>query len=126
MLGFAQSMAGTSPNGFKAPVTSKGRVDLACTGSTTSTGCSTRLSSSSPEARRTPPPDDRVLATVLFTDIVDSTRRAAELGDQRWRELLDAHDAIVRRAVDQARGRIVKSTGDRVMATFDGPARAIR
>jgi class 3 adenylate cyclase len=77
-------------------------------------------------SRRTPPSDDRVLATVLFTDIVDSTRQAAALGDERWRDLLDAHDSIMRRAIGEARGRIVKSTGDGVLATFDGPARAIR
>jgi class 3 adenylate cyclase len=69
---------------------------------------------------------DRVLATVLFTDIVDSTRHAAELGDRRWRDLLDNHDALVRRQVDRFRGRTVKGTGDGVLATFDGPARAIR
>lgn len=69
---------------------------------------------------------DRVLATVLFTDIVDSTARAAELGDSRWRELLGRHDTLVRRHVERNRGRAVKSTGDGVLATFDGPARAIR
>jgi class 3 adenylate cyclase/alpha-beta hydrolase superfamily lysophospholipase len=69
---------------------------------------------------------DRVLATVLFTDIVDSTRHAAELGDRRWRDLLDSHDALVRRQVERFRGRAVKGTGDGVLATFDGPARAIR
>ncbi len=69
---------------------------------------------------------DRVLATVLFTDIVDSTARAAELGDSRWRELLARHDTLVRRHVERNRGRAVKSTGDGVLATFDGPARAIR
>jgi class 3 adenylate cyclase len=69
---------------------------------------------------------DRVLATVLFTDIVGSTERAAEAGDRQWRDLLDAHDAIVRRQLDLFRGRAVKSTGDGVLATFDGPARAIR
>ena len=69
---------------------------------------------------------DRVLATVLFTDIVGSTQRAAELGDSRWRALLGRHDETVRREVDRHRGRTVKSTGDGVLATFDGPARAIR
>lgn len=68
---------------------------------------------------------DRVLATVMFTDIVGSTRRAAELGDARWRELLVDHDTLVRRELDRHRGRFVKSTGDGVLATFDGPARAI-
>ncbi|MEX2554502.1 MAG: alpha/beta fold hydrolase [Actinomycetota bacterium] len=70
--------------------------------------------------------DDRVLATVLFTDIVASTQRAAALGDRRWRHLLDDHDTVVRREIEGFRGRAVKSTGDGIMATFDGPARAIR
>ncbi len=69
---------------------------------------------------------DRVLATVLFTDIVSSTEKAAELGDRRWRELLESHDADVRRQVDSHGGRVVKSLGDGYLATFDGPARAIR
>ena len=69
---------------------------------------------------------ERVLATVLFTDIVDSTRRAADLGDRRWREMLDAHDAIAAREVAEFRGHLVKSTGDGLLVTFDGPARAIR
>jgi class 3 adenylate cyclase len=69
---------------------------------------------------------DRVLATVLFTDIVGSTDRAAQVGDRRWRELLDAHDALVRARIGEFRGREVKTTGDGVLATFDGPARAIR
>jgi class 3 adenylate cyclase len=69
---------------------------------------------------------DRVLATVLFTDIVSSTDRAAELGDQRWRELLEAHDLAVRRQVEAHGGRVVKSLGDGYLATFNGPARAIR
>jgi len=70
--------------------------------------------------------DDRVLATVLFTDIVDSTRRAAELGDRDWRALLDAHDAVVRSQFDRFRGREVNTSGDGFLATFDGPQRAIR
>jgi pimeloyl-ACP methyl ester carboxylesterase/class 3 adenylate cyclase len=69
---------------------------------------------------------DRALATVLFTDIVSSTDRAAELGDQRWRELLEAHDVAVRRQVEAYGGRVVKSLGDGYLATFNGPARAIR
>jgi class 3 adenylate cyclase len=77
-------------------------------------------------ARSAPGFDDRVLATVLFTDIVGSTERAAEIGDQRWRWLLDEHDTIVRREIERFRGRPVKSTGDGFLATFDGPARAIR
>ncbi len=69
---------------------------------------------------------DRVLATVLFTDIVGSTERAAEMGDSQWRGLLERHDRLVRREIDRHRGRAVKSTGDGVLATFDGPARAVR
>jgi class 3 adenylate cyclase len=69
---------------------------------------------------------DRVLATVLFTDIVDSTRRAAEMGDAGWRALLERHDQLARLEINRNRGRAVKSTGDGVLATFDGPARAIR
>lgn len=68
---------------------------------------------------------DRVLATVLFTDIVGSTERAAEMGDASWRQLLARHDELVRAQISRHRGRAVKSTGDGVLATFDGPARAI-
>jgi class 3 adenylate cyclase/pimeloyl-ACP methyl ester carboxylesterase len=70
--------------------------------------------------------DDRVLATVLFTDIVDSTRRAAEIGDRDWHALLDAHDAVVRAQLNRFRGREVNTSGDGFLATFDGPQRAIR
>lgn len=69
---------------------------------------------------------DRALATLLFTDIVGSTSRAAALGDRRWSELLDAHDALIAKGVEAARGRLVKRTGDGALATFDGPGRAIR
>ena len=75
---------------------------------------------------RRPQEPDRVLATVMFTDIVDSTARAADLGDARWRDLLERHDTLVRAHLDRHRGREVKSTGDGFLATFDGPARAIR
>jgi class 3 adenylate cyclase len=68
---------------------------------------------------------DRVLATVLFTDIVDSTRKVAELGDRRWRDLLRDHDALVRRELERYRGHEVKTVGDGFLATFDGPARAV-
>jgi class 3 adenylate cyclase len=67
-----------------------------------------------------------VLATVLFTDIVDSTSRAAGLGDRRWHHLLVEHQEAVRRQLARYRGREVKTTGDGFLATFDGPARAIR
>jgi class 3 adenylate cyclase len=69
---------------------------------------------------------DRVLATLLFTDIVDSTKHAAEIGDRRWRDLLDSHDVAMRKEIGRFRGRAVKSTGDGFLATFDGPARAIQ
>ena len=69
---------------------------------------------------------DRMLATVMFTDIVDSTRLAAELGDGPWRGLLERHDSLIRRALERHRGREVKRTGDGFLASFDGPARAIR
>jgi class 3 adenylate cyclase/pimeloyl-ACP methyl ester carboxylesterase len=75
--------------------------------------------------RPTPPPA-RMLATVLFTDIVDSTRRASDEGDRKWRDLLDAHDATARTLVDDHAGRLVKSTGDGILAVFDSPARALR
>jgi class 3 adenylate cyclase len=69
---------------------------------------------------------DRVLATVLFTDIVDSTARASTLGDAAWRRTLDEHDRLVTEVVGAARGRVVKQTGDGVLAAFDGPARGVR
>jgi class 3 adenylate cyclase len=70
--------------------------------------------------------DDRVLATVLFSDIVDSTRRAAAMGDRDWHALLDAHDAVVRAQLNRFRGREVNTAGDSFLAMFDGPQRAIR
>jgi class 3 adenylate cyclase/dihydrofolate reductase len=69
---------------------------------------------------------DRVLATVLFTDVVDSTARAAELGDRQWRQLLDRHDQVSRAEVARWHGRFVKTTGDGFLATFDAPTRALR
>ena len=69
---------------------------------------------------------DRVLATVMFTDIVDSTARAAALGDRPWRQLLDRHDEIARAEVERWHGQLVKTTGDGVLATFDAPTRALR
>jgi class 3 adenylate cyclase len=69
---------------------------------------------------------DRILATVLLTDIVDSTKQASDLGDRRWRTLLDQHDDLVRQEISRFRGREVKSLGDGFLATFDGPARAVR
>ena len=72
------------------------------------------------------PEPDRVLATVLFTDIVGATERAAALGDRRWRNLLEQHHSLVRRELGRFRGREVDTTGDGFLATFDGPARAVR
>jgi class 3 adenylate cyclase/dihydrofolate reductase len=69
---------------------------------------------------------DRVLATVLFTDIVDSTARAAEVGDREWRKLLDRHDQMSRAEVTRWHGTVVKTTGDGLLATFDAPTRALR
>jgi class 3 adenylate cyclase len=68
---------------------------------------------------------DRVLATVMFTDIVDSTATAAAMGDHAWRGVLDRHDDVIRRQLERYRGNAVKQTGDGVAATFDGPARGI-
>jgi class 3 adenylate cyclase len=71
------------------------------------------------------PPENRVLSTVLFTDIVSSTERAIDLGDHRWRDMLDSHDKAVRRQLARFRGNEVNTTGDGFLATFDGPARAV-
>ena len=75
---------------------------------------------------RAPVTVDRVLATVLFTDIVGSTEKAAALGDRRWRDLLDNHHATIRRNLARFRGHEIKTTGDGILATFDGPARGVR
>jgi class 3 adenylate cyclase len=69
---------------------------------------------------------DRVLATVLFTDIVNSTEQLTQMGDPRWKELLVTHDELLRAEVERFRGRLVSSTGDGVLAIFDGPGRAVR
>ena len=68
----------------------------------------------------------RVLVTVLFTDIVGSTEMVADVGDREWRNVLDAHRVIVEHVLERYRGRLIKTTGDGLLATFDGPARAIR
>jgi class 3 adenylate cyclase len=75
---------------------------------------------------RAVPESDRALAAILYTDIVESTQRVAALGDREWRTLLDTHDAVARTMVSQYRGRVVKMTGDGMLAIFDGPGRAIR
>jgi class 3 adenylate cyclase len=67
-----------------------------------------------------------VLATVLFTDIVGSTERATRLGDRRWRELLTVHDQLTRRLVEESHGQVIQTTGDGMLAAFDGPGRGIR
>jgi class 3 adenylate cyclase len=72
------------------------------------------------------PGADRALATILFTDIVDSTSTAARLGDRRWTQVLRDHDALVRRQLERFGGTFVKDTGDGLLATFDGPSRALR
>jgi pimeloyl-ACP methyl ester carboxylesterase len=78
------------------------------------------------EDLRRPAAPDRVLATVLFTDVVGSTEQAGRLGDRRWRELLEVHDELARRRVEEFQGQLVKTTGDGILATFDGPGRGIR
>jgi class 3 adenylate cyclase len=75
---------------------------------------------------RTAPELDRRLLTLLFTDIVDSTKAASALGDSKWRQVLDDHDLMVHRQLERFGGTLVKSTGDGTFATFDGPARAVR
>lgn len=74
---------------------------------------------------RTQPIQNRTLATVMFTDIVNSTKRAAELGDHSWLDILEQHDRVSRHIVRQYQGRVIKSTGDGLLATFDGPTRAV-
>lgn len=75
---------------------------------------------------KTLPSPDRVLSTIMFTDIVDSTRRAAQIGDSEWRVLLKRHDEITRHELDHFRGREIKQTGDGFLSAFDSPTRAIR
>jgi len=75
---------------------------------------------------RTASEPNRILATVLFTDIVGSTEHAARLGDRAWHELLDSHCALVRKELIRFRGREIKTVGDSFVAIFDGPARAVR
>jgi class 3 adenylate cyclase len=75
---------------------------------------------------RPAPEPDRVLATVLFTDIVGSTEQASAMGDRKWVDLLAAHNDLAKREIDRFRGHAIKSTGDGVLATFDGPGRAVR
>lgn len=74
---------------------------------------------------RPAPEPDRVLATVLFTDIVGSTEQTSAMGDRKWVDLLAAHNDLAKREIDRFRGRAIKSTGDGILATFDGPGRAV-
>jgi class 3 adenylate cyclase len=76
--------------------------------------------------QRTEREPDRMLATVMFTDIVDSTVRASQMGDRSWRQLIERHDQLMRREIERHQGREVKTMGDGFLAAFDGPARAIR
>jgi class 3 adenylate cyclase len=78
------------------------------------------------DASRSTSPAERVFAVVLFTDLVGSTQQLAKAGDRRWAELLDVHDNVTAREVERAGGRVIERTGDGVLATFDGPARAVR
>jgi class 3 adenylate cyclase len=75
---------------------------------------------------RDPTESDRALAAILFTDIVASTEQVAALGDQAWRHLMESHDVVARTVVEQHHGRVMRMTGDGILATFDGPGRAIR
>ena len=75
---------------------------------------------------RSAPEHDPVLATVLFTDVVDATKRASEIGDRAWKELLNQHNFLVRQQLERHRGREIDTAGDGFLATFDGPARAVR
>jgi class 3 adenylate cyclase len=88
-------------------------------------GCSEEIEEFLTGARHAPP-SDRIVTTVMFTDIVGSTERAADLGDARWRELTASHDELARSALERYRGREVKTMGDGFLATFGGPARGIR
>ena len=120
-----------SPPAATWRIASRAPVSSSCPGAIICRGWATRTPSSSEIQEfltgvRGSPDADRILATVLFTDIVRSTERASELGDQRWRRVLDGHYALVRRALTRFRGREVKTTGDGVLASFDGPARAVR
>ena len=114
-----------------SPITYRARNTLSCRGATYTTS-SNRWRASFQEiaefltGHQAEVADDRVLATVLFTDIVDSTRLAAKIGDRDWHALLDAHDAVVRSQLARFRGREVNTSGDGFLAMFDGPQRAIR
>src|SRR5277367_2177512 len=109
----------------------RGRGSSNCLGRTTFHGSATRTRSSGEieefltGVRHTVEPD-RILATVLFTDIVGATEKAAALGDRRWHDLLDGHNGVVRRELARFRGREIKTAGDGFFAAFDGPARAVR
>ena len=113
-----------SPRASPAPATWSFPGSTICPGQATSEAVLGEIEEFLTGARSVAEPD-RVLATVMFTDIVGSTERAGELGDARWRELLAAHQEAVRRELTRFRGREVKTLGDGNLVTFDGPARAI-
>ena len=119
------STPATSPRRSRARATWSSRAATTCSRSATRTALLGEIEEFLTGTRHEREPD-RMLATVMFTDIVDSTRRAAEMGDRGWRFLLERHDALFRQALERHRGREVKRTGDGFLATFDGPARAIR
>lgn len=117
-------MGGISLNRFRTRNTSRSQG----ADHTLTVGDQTRLLDEIEEFLTGAPPKpefERVLATVLFTDIVDSTTTAARAGDRRWREMIGAHNDVVQTEVMRCRGRLIKTTGDGAVATFDGPARAI-
>src|SRR5580692_1090103 len=114
------------PSTFPARAISNFRARITYPSSETTLPRSAMRSRNFLTGARTPIAVDRVLATVLFTDIVGSTEKAAELGDRRWRDLLDNHHATIRRNLTRFRGQEVKTIGDGFLATFDGPARGVR
>ena len=114
----------TSPSTSPDHASSSCRAQMPCTGSATPRRCSTRSRSSSP-ACAAASDAERVLTTIVFTDIVGSTERAALLGDDRWRDLLDNHDTIVRHELQRFGGREVNTAGDGFVATFSSPSAAI-
>ena len=115
----------TWPHISLGPSTSNYRVATASSGRAIRTPILDEIQDFVTGVRPIPTPN-RVLATVLFTDIVGSTSRAAEVGDERWRALLAEHYRVIRRQLDRFGGTEIKTVGDGIVATFDGPARAVR
>jgi class 3 adenylate cyclase len=116
--------------GATSPSTSRRRVSSSCRGGITCTSSDTESLLDEVQefltGVRVAPEPDRVLATVMFTDIVGSTERTAAIGDRAWRDMVERHHTAVRRQLERFRGREVDTAGDGFFATFDGPARAIR